>query len=206
MDTGVLTLWAGRSLPIKEQLAFVDRQAVEAAFEVALARLNDHGKSDAQGSESASIMVGSRAAAGDVAEIAPVALEVPDPRSSFAKRRRSRNKEHLQFVARQPCLVCGRTPCDAHHVKIAEGPMLGRKVSDAFTVPLCRMHHRELHGCGNERGWWAEQKLDPLPVAAALWQQSRSAGAADAPNASAAPGIAAGLSPPQQGLARGPQA
>ena len=50
-------------------------------------------------------------------------------------------------------LVCQRSPCDAHHLKFAEPRALGRKVSDEFTVPLCREHHHELHRNGNERAW-----------------------------------------------------
>jgi hypothetical protein len=53
----------------------------------------------------------------------------------------------------QPCLVCGRTPSHAHHIKFTEQRAMGRKVSDKFTVPICRVHHRELHRRGNERVW-----------------------------------------------------
>src|SRR4051795_8115319 len=35
-----------------------------------------------------------------------------------------------------PCLVCGRAPSDAHHLRYAEPRALGRKVSDEFAVPL----------------------------------------------------------------------
>jgi hypothetical protein len=45
----------------------------------------------------------------------------------------------------QKCLVCQRSPCDAYHLKFAQPRTLGRKVSDEFTVPLCREHHRDLH-------------------------------------------------------------
>src|SRR3954470_1646413 len=38
-----------------------------------------------------------------------------------------------------PCLVCGRTPSDAHHLCFAEPRELGRKVSDEFTASLCWM-------------------------------------------------------------------
>jgi len=46
---------------------------------------------------------------------------------------------------------------------------MGRKVSDRFTVPVCRLHHRELHRRGNERIWWESQGIDPLSVAGTLW-------------------------------------
>jgi hypothetical protein len=46
---------------------------------------------------------------------------------------------------------------------------MGRKVSDRFAVPICRLHHRELHRRGNERAWWQNQGIDPLGAAAMLW-------------------------------------
>jgi hypothetical protein len=50
---------------------------------------------------------------------------------------------------------------------------MGRKVSDEFTVPLCRIHHRKLHLCRDEAAWWREHKVDALQVAHSLWQESR---------------------------------
>jgi len=49
---------------------------------------------------------------------------------------------------------------------------MGRKVSDKFTVPLCRLHHRELHRGGNERAWWHRYGIEPLGAAATLWKQT----------------------------------
>jgi hypothetical protein len=86
---------------------------------------------------------------------------------------RLRDRDHLKFVSTQPCLACGRSPSDAHHLKFAQGRALGRKVSDEFAVPLCRAHHRELHRRGDERIWWQQVKLDPLPIAQRLWQHTR---------------------------------
>ena len=85
---------------------------------------------------------------------------------------RERDREHLKFVAAQPCLVCGRIPSDPHHLKFAEQRAMGRKVSDRSTVPICRLHHRELHRCGNERAWWQKQGIDPLAIAATLWRRT----------------------------------
>jgi hypothetical protein len=85
---------------------------------------------------------------------------------------RRRNKTHLAFVAEQPCLICKRSPCDAHHLKFAQPNTLGRKVSDEFTVPLCRHHHHDLHRGGNEMAWWANMNIAPTDVARELWQSS----------------------------------
>ena len=83
--------------------------------------------------------------------------------------RRIRDREHVKSVAKQPCLVCGRSPTDAHHLRFAQSPALGRKVSDEFTVPLCRGHHREIHRCGDEAAWWGKAGIDPTITARSLW-------------------------------------
>jgi hypothetical protein len=112
---------------------------------------------------------------------APVGMEAaPDARRTkidkslltFGEQRRHRSKEHLRFVASQPCLICGRAPAQAHHVRFAQPKGLGIKVSDEFTVPLCAIHHTENHATGDERSWWTERKIDPLGVAVDLWAQS----------------------------------
>jgi hypothetical protein len=94
---------------------------------------------------------------------------------AFPEPRRIRDKEHLKFVGRQPCLICGRAPSDAHHLRFAQLRALGRKVSDEFTVPLCRTHHRELHRKGNENAWWQCSGIEPLEHAYRLWQATRRA-------------------------------
>jgi hypothetical protein len=87
--------------------------------------------------------------------------------------RRYRDRAHLEFVASQPCLFCGRQPCDAHHLKFTQPRALGRRVSDEFAVPLCRTHHRALHRSGDEAAWWKSIDLDPVMVAQRLWRHTR---------------------------------
>jgi hypothetical protein len=90
------------------------------------------------------------------------------------KETRIRDRDHLAFVARQPCLVCGRRPAQAHHLKFAQPRAMSMKVSDEYTVPLCNGHHDALHRTGDERAWWARHGiLDPLKFAARLWAASR---------------------------------
>jgi hypothetical protein len=88
---------------------------------------------------------------------------------TIPKEKRLRNKLHLRFVSSKPCLVCGRQPSHAHHVRYAQERGLGMKVSDEYTVPLCSVHHDELHRVGNEKIWWANHGIDPLKVADELW-------------------------------------
>ena len=91
---------------------------------------------------------------------------------AIAEPRRLRDKAHLKFVASQPCLVCGRQPSDPHHLRFAQLRALAMKVSDEFTVPLCRGHHRELHQVGNEVAWWGKLNIRPLEVAKGLWEET----------------------------------
>jgi hypothetical protein len=92
---------------------------------------------------------------------------------AIGEPRRVRDKAHRKFVSAQACLVCGRQPSDPHHLRIAQPRALSRKVSDEFTVPLCRIHHREVHRVGDEAAWWNKFGVDPGSVAAALWAQTR---------------------------------
>jgi hypothetical protein len=82
----------------------------------------------------------------------------------ITKPARERDRNHLRLVAGQPCLVCGRTPCDPHHIKFAEQRAMGRKVSDRFSVPLCRLRHRELYRRGNERSWCRSMRSIRWPL------------------------------------------
>jgi ERF superfamily len=92
---------------------------------------------------------------------------------ALSEPRRYRDRAHLRFVSAQPCLLCGRRPSDAHHLRFAQPRALGRRVSDEYVVPLCRTHHRALHRCGDEAGWWRTNQVDPLAAALELWQRTR---------------------------------
>ena len=91
---------------------------------------------------------------------------------TISEPKRHRSKEHLQYVAQQPCLICGRSPSHAHHVRFAQSKGLALKVSDEFTVPLCAIHHSENHSTGDERRWWQRHNIDPLAIARRLWEES----------------------------------
>jgi hypothetical protein len=93
--------------------------------------------------------------------------ELPHP-----EPRRIRDREHVRLVTKKTCLVCGRLPSDPHHLRFAQSRALGRKVSDEFTVPLCRGHHREVHRSGDEAAWWRRQDVDPVAAARSLWLES----------------------------------
>jgi hypothetical protein len=158
--------WTHQSLPAKNTLIVADAQLVEDGFRIKMAALGEAQPGDrpetAQNPNAAiktqeSLQTQPRTGRGRIA----------------AKTIRLRDKDHRKFVASQPCLVCGRLPADAHHLRFAQPRALGRKVSDEFTVPVCRVHHRELHRHGDEAAWWQKTKIDPLPIAHRLWQQAR---------------------------------
>jgi hypothetical protein len=154
VDAEALATWAHQALSLKNQLATADAQMVEVAFAARLGQLGELGPPQTDPGDQAVIAIGK-----------PV---------------RERDRNHLRFVAAQPCLVCGRIPSDAHHLKFAEQRAMGRKVSDRFAVPICRLHHRELHRHGNERAWWQSHGIDPLPIAASLWERTHAVAAAEA--------------------------
>jgi ERF superfamily len=166
-----LALWAQRRLSAKNTLTADDAGAVETAYQTML---------DARTSPDISQREDPADANQNLNSVGPKASAPSDTNDSDRgastqlvspryKTIRIRDKAHLAFVAAQPCLVCRRAPCDAHHLKIAQPRSLGRKVSDEFTVPLCRDHHQQLHRHGNERAWWANLKIDALKEAKELW-------------------------------------
>ena len=95
---------------------------------------------------------------------------------TFGEPRRLRDKGHLKYVATQPCLICGRSPADAHHLRFTQPRAMGLKVSDEFTVPLCRVHHRDVHSVGDEVAWWERRAIDPLATSRVLWVSTRRIG------------------------------
>jgi hypothetical protein len=176
-DGDDLALWAHRRLPAKNTLTADDARTVETACQFVLSAFNLGADELRPPPETAA--EGSISAAngnGRAALQMPPATTADDQNSRaeemvtpLRKQTRRRSKAHLGFVAAQPCLICRRSPCDAHHLKFAQPRSLGLKVSDEFTVPLCRDHHHELHRHGNERAWWANLQIDALKEARELW-------------------------------------
>jgi hypothetical protein len=169
-DGEALAAWAHRVLPLKNQLASPDCYALEAGFAARLRELGEGAAEDGSKTQKANAREDGRGRAEPGQAIVTV----------IGKPVRDRDRNHLRFVACQPCLICGRTPSDSHHIKFAEPRAMGRKVSDRFTVPLCRLHHRELHRRGNERAWWQIHGIDSLAVAARLWAMTHAAKGAEA--------------------------
>jgi ERF superfamily protein len=170
---------AQRLLPAKNTLQRDDAASVEQAFTIKLQLLAENPEAT-EVPNSTSIVAPETPGESDdnrafeasgTSEAVPTSEDCID--RAFGKMQRKRDRAHRLLVASKPCLVCGRRPTDAHHLAFAQPRALGRKVSDEFTVPLCRIHHRELHLRANEAAWWKELNIDPLPVAERLWRESR---------------------------------
>ncbi len=158
-DRDDAALWAQRRLVAKNELPATDARQVEEAFTAKLALISaESPKCHDAGSAAGKVSLAENAG---TLQIDKSVLALPEPR-------RIRDRNHVRHVIKQACLVCGRRPSDPHHLRFAQSRALGRKVSDEFTVPLCRAHHREIHRCGNEESWWQKTGLDPLAAARSL--------------------------------------
>lgn len=194
-----LTQWAYRKIAVKNALTADDARMVEEEFQ---AKLEETARSKTVAADPSPTVVDRPTSNGTgatevLAHVAPagpgldpdyppkVTGEFNTPGFSvggsidksvlaIGEPRRVRDREHRKFVSLQACLVCGRQPSDPHHLRFAQPRALSRKVSDEFTVPLCRTHHREVHRGGDEAAWWNKFGVDPCRVAAALWAQTRS--------------------------------
>jgi len=151
-------LWAQRRLVAKNQLSAADAQHVEEAFAAKLGVVS----AQSPKADDAITALTDQSFAEKPTQIDKSVLGFPEPR-------RIRDRDHIRHIMKQACLICGRRPSDPHHLRFAQSQALGRKVSDEFTVPLCRVHHREIHRCGDEAAWWNKTGVDPTAAARALW-------------------------------------
>jgi hypothetical protein len=170
-------LWAHRSLPEKNRLTTADALRVEEAFQ---AHIISYATDAEDEHETSGRTAEPKLQAGHLPDVkAPasrtrsrarrIAGAIDKSALAFPEPRRVRDRDHVRYVARQPCLICGRQPSDTHHLRFAQTRALGRKVSDEFTVPLCRGHHREIHRCGDEAAWWRTVRIEPTAAARVLW-------------------------------------
>jgi hypothetical protein len=188
--------WACTVLPTKNTLNSRDARLIETAFAFRMSVLQEKTPQPASspgGTAKAGpepVESGSRPLGSEVQERSPTGIDKSV--LAFGEPRRLRDKDHLKYVASRSCLICGRQPSEPHHVRFAQARALGRKVSDEFTVPLCRLHHRELHRSRNEPLWWKTARIDPLRIARELWEATRPKGAPPQPAAAdrlAAPSV-----------------
>jgi hypothetical protein len=181
--------WAREALGAKNSLMASDAKVVEDAFEQRLSQL---------GSASGTTVSAGAGGAGPEAAVVespqqaipgfadkPLAQGIDKSALAVPAPRRYRDRDHLRHVAKQPCLICGRKPSDPHHLRYLQPRALGRKSSDEFVVPLCRIHHRLVHRVGNEPAWWQDAGIDPIAAARKLWNETRGDAGHPAPDTTA---------------------
>ena len=176
-------IWAHRNLRAKNTLITADAQIVEERFQTRLSTIsNPQAETPVP-----NVMLDQNITPKSESNANSAGNSVADQKAPTTSRKRSRrvavgplgktvrlrDKDHRKFVVRQACLVCGRAPSDPHHLRFTQPRALGRAVSDEFLVPICRLHHRELHRSGDEAAWWQKFNIDPVPVALRLWQQTQ---------------------------------
>jgi hypothetical protein len=176
------TKWARQALAAKNRLTAQDAKLLEAAFEKKLSEILPSVNPQPETEDAHQIALTAQYEIRGTGEAITHQSQGADQANSrnidksvlaLGMPRRYRNKDHLRFVTQQPCLVCGRKPSDAHHIRFVQPRALGRKASDEFTVPLCRSHHRSVHRAGDEQAWWQTAGVDPLKVARKLWKHTR---------------------------------
>jgi ERF superfamily len=152
-DAEAAAEWVHRTLPLKNTLTIADARWLEqsfteklAAFEMTPDEQLEAAPYAAAGNSFTANVAGlfdpADSAAGATIcptdekpmvpfDLAGSAIARPPRRRPVTPRAiRLRDKEHCKFVAGQPCVVCGRSPSEAHHVRFAQPRALGRKVSD----------------------------------------------------------------------------
>ena len=138
--------WVHKNLTLKNTLTAADADVVEAGFREKLAIFQSasttgEGQSRSAPTQDPLLRLESLTLRRWETQPRAKILFEPQPvrrRRVAAKTIRLRDNEHCKFVAPQPCVVCGRTPTEAHHIRFAQPRALGRKVSDEYTVPVCR--------------------------------------------------------------------
>jgi hypothetical protein len=162
--------WAHRVLDAKNSLTTADARCIEEAFRAKLVMFAPGSADGPATPQEIKSLQGQRRTDRPKKRrrstvIDKSGLALPEPR-------RVRDREHVRYVTQQSCLICGRRPSDAHHLRFAQSRTLSRKASDEFTEPLCRGHHREVHHSGDEGTWWKKAGIDPTAAARALWLET----------------------------------
>ena len=164
--------WVHENLPTKNTLAVADAETVEASFRERSSRSRE----DSQAPGYRRLLT---------TQAPHTCRNKAKPSAVRRRLLRQRQSSDTNAPLRRPCVCAARSTADSSprnpassvaarpskHITLAS-PHLGRKVSDEYTVPVCRVHHRDLYGYGDEASWWVGIGIDPLPIALELWQRS----------------------------------
>lgn len=90
---------------------------------------------------------------------------------------RVKDNAHLDFIRQLPCVISGKWPVDAAHVRYADLDRgkdytgKGVKPSDKWVLPLHRDIHSKQHSM-SERKFWEGLGIDPLNLCEELYRIS----------------------------------
>jgi hypothetical protein len=151
--------WAHRALGKKNTLLEDDAIRVEQAFQARLAVLsgkflNENPRPDEPKQPQR------RKQRRSVVDKSVLALPAP---------RRIRDREHVKSVAKQPCLIRGRIPADAHHLKFAQSRhLVARLATSSRSRCAVDIIARSITAV-TKPAWWNKSGIDPTISARALW-------------------------------------
>lgn len=110
-----------------------------------------------------------------------MAIQLVRPATAFQETSRRRkhprvkSEGYLAFIRSLPCVITGGYPVEAAHIRFGDmaygkrGTGAAEKPDDRWCLPLTPDMHRSQHARGDERAWWAEAGIDPLPLCLALY-------------------------------------
>jgi hypothetical protein len=83
-----------------------------------------------------------------------------------------RDAGHLNYVRSLPCCIC-KTHYDiqAHHLLRTGEHAMGRRSGDNWAIPLCALHHTQLHMDGDEIAFLQARGIDGKREANELWER-----------------------------------
>lgn len=82
-------------------------------------------------------------------------------------------RQHLEWLAQCPCVICGTTPVQIHHPRASEG--MGQRAQHWLGIPLCPEHHTGQTGIHGDRSAWRIVKMDEWDAIAQVvqWMRTR---------------------------------
>lgn len=101
-------------------------------------------------------------------------------KKSAAEKREGNDAKYLELIRQLPCCITGRPgPNDPHH--LMGGPAhaergVGRRATDRWAVPICRVMHETVQplGARREEAWFREHGIENIyELANALYHAPR---------------------------------
>lgn len=93
------------------------------------------------------------------------------PKHKRIRKGRVKNKAYMMWVCTLPCVICQKTPVQAHHPIMSDSRHKYGKSHDTEVINLCFEHHHELHMQGNESLFEEKYGLDFYNIARELNKQ-----------------------------------